>query len=162
MVKASDLFRKKDYEEKLYNKNYHIQFLKCTNHIEKTFNECHSEDTYYSVPCILPHSPHYIPTDCLLYLTTHLKKSEFLTRFVEDDPLSLYISWRKNDVAVIKEEIKIEEEKIKQQVKQVVKQEDDIQIRWHPSSAIDTMKLKSKMMSDNPKYNHLYQKSKRK
>lgn len=160
MMKASHLVKQNEYEECLCIKNYKIQLDKCLIFIHKE-NKAKKSDTYYRIP-ISVSDPYYYQEKCLEYLHKNLRLHEFYTRQSSTNNLEIYISWNKNDVLKIKQELEkeryIEMEKVERE-KQIQENEEKErkkgQIKWHPKSAISELKLTTKLMKDNPKYSHL-------
>jgi len=161
--KASDLVKSKQKSDDMSEYNYRVLLDKCYVHIKNIHQNCKNDSfTFFNIPVILYDDPYYNFEKCKEYITRKLKENEFYVETSASDLGALYISWKKQDVEQVKQELyekhqaRIQQETRRQQEQDAIERKrKEQQIKWKPSSAISEMRMKSTLMKDNPKYAHL-------
>ena len=158
---ASQLLKEADEIKGIRESQYQKEFQKCMDTIETASRSW--KYTRHQIPVTIHGDPSYDYKECIKFLKVKLRQSEFFVKTMEPGNI-LFISWRPEDVSPPKVE------KVTQKVPSVPKVPiakvipPKVIIDYDPNSAMSNVKLRSKLMVDNPKYAHLksVQKMKRK
>ncbi len=171
--KASDLLKEEEARAKLRKKNYRIQYQKCLNAVDSAHKDLHRQYTQYTIPMALPADPHFALDECIKYLKEKLTEAEFSVKLMRPGNI-LLISWLPEDVAKVQK--KVEKKKKQRQKEREEKQKQKLseaplatvatptfaattreppRIDYQPTSALSNLSLRSALMRDNPKYDHL-------
>ncbi len=169
--KASDLLKEQEARAKLRRKNYRIQYQKCLSAVASANKDCHKQYTQYTIPLVLPADPHFTLTECIAYLKEKLTEAEFYVKLMQPGNV-LLISWLPEDVLKVQKKV---EKKVEKKAKERQKERDERKQRadarsppapleqpreppridYQPTSALSNLSLRSSLMRDNPKYDHL-------
>ena len=154
-LKASDFVRVKKESENLSISSYKVQLEKCLVHLRLVFNTTDDNSIFYNVPTKIWDNPYYKLNECIQYMKKELKEREFFTKVLESDASTLWISWDMKYIEAIQKEKELQLQKELQLRNEQLQQQQDIQLKWNPHSAISDMNIKTSLMKSNPKYSHL-------
>lgn len=159
--KASDLLAQEKTLRRIRKRNYAVQFDKCIDAVRTVNEHCHTMYTMYTVPSMIPGEPHYNMDECIIYLKEELKKSDFYVRLMKPGNI-LYISWKPEDVEKVKRyNDKMEmstERKVSRKMTQKLYEPEEATppiIEFNPDCPLSNMRLRTSLMMNNPKYDHL-------
>lgn len=171
--KASDLLKEEEARAKLRRTNYRVQFQKCLSAVETAHKDLHRQYTQYTIPFALPADPHFTLAECISYLKEKLTEAEFYVKLMKPGNV-LLISWLPEDVVKVKKKAE-KKAKLRQKERDERKEraaalrameqppaaerpqgsQGPAKIEYQPSSALSNLSLRSSLMRDNPKYDHL-------
>ena len=169
--KASDLLKEEEARAKLRKTNYRVQFQKCLSAVESAHKDYHRQYTQYTIPFALPADPHFTLTECISYLKEKLTEAEFYVKLMKPGNV-LLISWLPEDVVKVKKKVD-EKARLRQKEREERKEraaalrameqpppteqgsQGPARIEYKPTSALSNLSLRSSLMRDNPKYDHL-------
>jgi hypothetical protein len=152
-IRASDLVKIRQTNDKMKQKNYFIEYQKCVERIKSVNKNCESDHTFYTLPVVLASDPNYDVNECAAYIKEKLRGSEFYVR-LRGSENTLFISWDPDLVTKVKKKLQVEKEKEKLTDIKLLKQNT---IDYN-GSAIGTLHLTSNLMKKNPKYSALFNK----